>query len=298
MSHDSRTQSATSLASREGRWLLKSAALTIDAAGAGIRCVLVGLDAAACVAGRTGTAAVRTTAAVGTRDASVIWPAPQPHPDATAAAASSNGNASERRRARSTAGGTQMAATGDGDCMALAGLVPREMWNKKGASPCGPAPMVTGANPRDQLRSTRPARVPVAVSDEPIDEPLVLPEVLVSVLVPVDGVAVEPVPEAPMLELVLGDVALELVLGDVVLELVLGDVVLELVEGDAPIVLLPLGPLLPDVVGALGAVLDELGEVELVLPAVGVLLLVPVPLPLDAPLAESPPAAPPVWATA
>ena len=180
---------------------------------------------------------------------------------------------------------------------------------KKGRALAGP-PLVTGAT-RDQLRSARPARVPVVASlppeDEPIEEPL--PEVpdepdvlgdelLVSLLLepladgelePLD----EPVPDAPMLELE-GEELLE-VEGEVLLE--------EPVDGEAPIVLLPLAPLLPEVVGALEPV--ELGEVLLVLPVVGVLLLVPVPLPLVEPapalpadVPALPPDVPPVWATA
>ncbi|MFL6692523.1 MAG: hypothetical protein ACJ8GO_06145, partial [Ramlibacter sp.] len=104
----------------------------------------------------------------------------------------------------------------------------------------------------------------------------------------------EPVPEAPMLELELGDDELD-ELGDVELgELLLLD---ELLDGEAPIV---------DDEGEVDD--DDDGEVLLlpdVLGVVGVLLLVPVPLPLveaEPPLlpadVPAPPAAPPVWATA
>ena len=157
-----------------------------------------------------------------------------------------------------------------------------------------------------------PVVVSVLPEDEPIEEPLldVLGEdevdELVSLLL-VDGVLElledgelepldDPVPDAPMLELEEGDELLE-VEGDVVL--------LEApVDGEAPMVLLPLVPLLPEVVGALEPVELELGEVLLLEPVVGVLLLVPVPLPLvePAPLllpADVPaPDVPPVWATA
>jgi hypothetical protein len=174
---------------------------------------------------------------------------------------------------------------------------------KKG-EPSRARPLVTGANPRDQLRSARPARVPVVVSvlpeDEPIDEllpeELGVDEELVSLVLPLvpappvppvaDGELEpleEPVPEAPMLELELGELLPD-----------------ELVEGDAPMVdededgeelLLPV---------------VLLGEVELLLPVVGVLLLVPVPLPLVEPaplllpadVPALPPEVPPVWAAA
>jgi hypothetical protein len=160
--------------------------------------------------------------------------------------------------------------------------------------------------------------VPVVVSVLPEDEPIeeLLPDVLgddevdelVSLLLepladgelePLD----EPVPEAPMLELELGEVLLE-VLGDVLLELVDGEAPIvdeDDDEGEAPVVLLPevLGEALVD-----GEVVDA--PVELVpepdmsppdFGAVEVLLLLAPVLP--APPPEVPPAAPPpVWATA
>jgi hypothetical protein len=159
--------------------------------------------------------------------------------------------------------------------------------------------------------------VPVVVSVLPEDEPIeeLLPDVLgdevdelVSLLVepladgelePLD----EPVPEAPMLELELGEVLLD-VLGEVLLELVDGEAPIvddEDDEGEAPVVLLP------DVLGvalvegdALDAQVELVPEPDMSPPDFGavelLLLLAPV-LPALPP--EVPPAAPPpVWATA
>jgi hypothetical protein len=145
--------------------------------------------------------------------------------------------------------------------------------------------------------------VSVVVDEEPIDELLELgvdeelelgvDDELESLL---DGVVLEP--EAPIeLELGLLDDDEDDDEGEVVDE---EGVVVDEVDGEAPIVVLLL--LAPDVAGALEPVLE--GDVVLLLPVVGVLLLVPVPLPLVEPelvpaeVPALPPDVPPVWAAA
>jgi hypothetical protein len=146
--------------------------------------------------------------------------------------------------------------------------------------------------------------VPVVVSVLPEDEPIeeLLPDVDgvdddVSVLV--EGVALvelepleEPVPEAPMLELELGDVLDELVDGE-------APIVDDEVEGEAPAALLGVvvdAPVDGEVVDEPLELTPEPAVSPPVFGAVEVLLLLAPVLPAAPP--DVPPAAPPVWATA
>ena len=142
--------------------------------------------------------------------------------------------------------------------------------------------------------------LPDVLGDDEVDElvSLLLVPLAEGELEPLD----EPVPEAPMLELELGEVLLD----------VLGEVLLELVDGEAPIVdddedgVEPV-VLLPEVLGealvdgeALEAPVALVPEPDMSPPDFGavevLLLLAPV---LPAPPPAVPPAAPPpVWATA